>query len=168
MDPTTADYAWAAMVARSTCYRFRLGHFAEDAVSEAYLALWLCSQQHDPARGSLHAYAYRRVRGAVIDALRDLGEIDRHWIRHGCRISVPLNERSLVDESRATAAIEARVDVAKLMAPLLSRRRHAVQRRCLDELDGATVAHEMGITAGRVSQVVLASMERMNAAVRRR
>jgi len=62
---------------------FSPGLDREDLVGEGQIALIHAAMRYDPTRGTFRSFAFRRVKGAMLDALRRDHFLSRHAREHG-------------------------------------------------------------------------------------
>ena len=99
----------------------------DDLIGEGQIALIKAADRYDPERGSFRGYALRRIKGAMLDAIRRDNFLSRHSKDLGHRVVVVSIEKPLADgltlsetlrDSRASVEeiVEHRDRIAQLLA----------------------------------------------------
>lgn len=143
--------------------------------------LGLCDalQRFDPARGvSFSAFAARRVRGAMLDGLRQADPVsrdERARLRQspGDAASVVVTTleaatHCAVDEPRSDERMERQEMLCAMraaMGQLSERERYVVERHFFDEQPLKFIGVELGVTESRVCQLVGGAVERLREAM---
>lgn len=152
----------------------------DDLHSAGLLALVEASRRFDPSRGiAFPLFAYRRIQGAMLDELRSLDTVSRERrraIRNGKdKRNAPPPPR-LVELNAASAVPDPMPDVEERVAARLSIARLTEARRRLPErlrlvlhlrmeADWTLrqIAERLGVTQGRVCQLVGEGVKRLRA-----
>ena len=126
-------------LARRVSRRWK-GSTFDELESVGYFALVMALSRFDPrANQSFSTFAYKRVQGAMIDALRALSSPRAAF----CESMCGGGEDALIEElasSRATGKLSA------LMASLPPRPRHVIQRIYADGATLAAIGSELGLS----------------------
>jgi RNA polymerase sigma factor (sigma-70 family) len=75
----------------------------DDLIGEGQVALVQAAQRYDPSRGRFRNYAFIRIKGAMIDALRRDFLVSRHGRKRGHRVTVVSMDKP-IGESELTLA----------------------------------------------------------------
>jgi RNA polymerase sigma factor (sigma-70 family) len=150
-----------------------LGRFArsasldrDDLIGEGQIALISAADRYDPDRGSFRGYALRRIKGAMLDAIRRDNFLSRHARGLGHRVVVVSFDKPVGDgitlsdtlcDSRAS--VEEIVEHRDLIARLLSadeplRYRTELTPPELEALRGAALGETAEQTAARLSKSI--------------
>jgi len=151
----------------------------DELVALGNLGLCDALQRYDPARAvSFCAFAARRVRGAMLDWLRQGDPVSRD---ERSRLRQNLDESASVvvtnlDEASGCAVDEPRCDermehtellaaMRAAMGELSERDRYVVERHFFDEQPLKTIGVELSVTESRVCQLVAGAVERLREAM---
>jgi len=144
-----ANLDWAAGIARAVHAHVPDVFELRDLTQTAHLELWRAVEAYQPARGvPFRAYAYPRVRGAVLMQVRR-----RHWLEATC--CDPIGEEAPADHW-ATPAESERLDqerafkaAAAAIADLPPLQRYIVQSYYLHGRRVDKIARQMHISLSR-------------------
>lgn len=144
----------------------------EDLIQAGLLGYCQCLSRHDATRAKINTYAQSRMRGAMLDYLRQIDPLTRHHRRAVKTGDAPEVETVHMDpdlpvpDSRQSfaGATLARVDVERLMAVLQPRYRRAVRLYYLADLRMHEVAAALGISQCPAWQIITAALRQMRAA----
>jgi RNA polymerase sigma factor (sigma-70 family) len=156
-------------------FKRRLPSFVEfdELVSWGNVRLVECARRCDPAkRASFGSFATSNIHGAMIDFLRSTDLATRSE-RQSLGESMPIRWRQPIEASfsvgkpdQSFQAATARRDVRKLMAALPEQHAYVIEQYFLVERTHLDIARELGLTEGRVCQIVHASLAMMRDASR--
>lgn len=114
-------------------------------------------RRYDPALGpSWRAFASRRIRGAMLDWLREVDPLKRRRGRGGRRPFVRLEALGELADRRVeleAAHLEARETVEAVLRRLPARDRRMLELRYVEERTLADIAAELGISESRACQL---------------
>jgi len=155
MSPATLDLAAHTRQIRHLARRWR-SHLhgptsVEDLEQVGWEALLSCQARHQPAQGSLHTYADRRIAGAMQDELIRLDQRSRRAKRQGVPpyTFVPL-ENSLLP---ATPVLTPDPWLAALVARLPARLQLVLRLSVVEDWTLEEIAAKLGCSSSRVWQV---------------
>lgn len=138
----------------------RYWHFPvdqEDLVGAGNEALVKCARQWDPSRSeSFWAYAYQRVKGAMLDEMRRWNHVDRN------SGTVPDRHLSLdeLPEGYEPPALTDSPFPGDLLVPLSEREREVCLRVAAGEDEGSIGASQ-GCSGSRISQILAKARKRV-------
>lgn len=137
----------------------RQGQLAEDAVQEAFLALWAAPDRYDPAKGTVRAFLLATVHHKAVDAVRQ--EEARHRREH----ERAGQQRSASDVAMAITDLAERVARRTAMSTALTAlpptQRQVVQLMYFDGKTQEAIAEELAIPLGTVKSRALAAMRKL-------
>jgi RNA polymerase sigma factor (sigma-70 family) len=143
-----AEYRQAEQTARRICEKNpQWRNHLEDAVSEAVIALLLCSSKYDPQRNDSFAnYAHIRVVGSVKDYLRR----ERVSAREDrpAKIMVPLRDRHAF-----TLPVERDVFLQKRISRLGAKHQQVIRRIYWDGDETSDIARDMNVSESRIRAI---------------
>lgn len=153
----------------------------DDLVGEGRVALITAARRYDPLKGSFRSYAFGRIRGAMIDALRRDHLLSRYARDRGGRVAVVSIDRpigpgeltlsdTLVDVRASVEEIVAhREQLASALAdpPARTRPRKALTPSELEVLRGAAAGETAVETACRLQKSIDTVKSQRQAALRR-
>ena len=141
--------------------------------SDAVLGLLLAARSFDPARGvAFTTYAAWRIRGAMLDGLRDRRGIGRDWTFPVIRsLSTPVRdangrEMTIGDfletgEQAVGDDLERRDQVDHLLKSLRDDERRLVREFYFEGLTQKRISRRRGVSASRISQALKSARQRM-------
>lgn len=134
---------------------------AEDAVQEAFLAIWRNAHRLDPARGNVSSLLMTIVHHKAIDSQR---------ARRGHGDPLPLDFATLADERSADVldAVDAsagRELVLKALGSLSPDQRRAIELAYFDGLTHVEIAEKLGIPLGTVKSRLRLALDKLRAAL---
>lgn len=160
----------------------------DELVSAAQLGLVKAAQRFDPGREtSFESYAYTRMVGAMLDALRDQDENGRHdrargerllTTRGGERVMAPLVtlvslsgpahayeesaslEEELADDTNAYSYAETVADLMAAISVLPKRHQYVILQRAAGITD-REIGEQLGVTESRISQIATHALRRI-------
>lgn len=138
----------------------------DDLIGEGQVALIKAAHRYDPDKGSFRSYAFTRIKGAMIDALRRDFLLPRSARERGESVTVVSIDKPIGDgELTLSDTIEdARYDVEEIvanraqLASAIEERAHEIPTRTeltpmeLEVLRGAAVGETAGETADRLGK----------------
>jgi RNA polymerase sigma factor (sigma-70 family) len=132
--------------------------------SAAYLGLTEAANRFDPSLGlSFATFAYPRIRGAIIDYLRELG-----WDKRSNRFQVVSLDAPADDEGHSRADLlpakrkDENKDVLEFISVRFGEQAEAVLRHYfIDEMSMKEVGQKFGVSEGRISQLIKQFKERI-------
>ncbi len=139
----------------------------DDLRGEGQLALIHAARRYDPARGSFRSYAFRRVKGAMLDAIRRDHFLPRYARDRGHRVVVVSIERPIND--KGVTISDTLVDVRPSVEEVVEQREqlaaaiagHGPARRAsrltpseLEVLRGAALGETAEETADRLRKSI--------------
>lgn len=151
------NVAWARRIARAVGRRLPKRHRVGDLESEALFGLVEAAIAYKPCAVPFQGFAQRRVRGAVIDYVRENHMVrpsieDRRTFKGGIRIFDIDNFKRIPDESPDPERLVIEADlVRKLRARVSAHERQLLDDRMVGCLAKETAA-ALGYTEGRSSQ----------------
>ena len=136
-------------------------------VSAGQVALWQCLERYDPDRGPFWPWARTRVRGAMVDELREadrLSRDDRQKVKrgeslapwalvHSCGLEHAEGVRAGDDPEASLQAAESLAALSREVSRLPERLRHVVERTLVHGDKLAQVAAALGVTEARACQL---------------
>ena len=138
-----------------------------DLYQAGFIGLMKAIKRYDPAKGaSLKHWAEICARGAMLDYLRWAGEW-RSQEKIEPPVLVPLGQQNgyvtlplarLADRRTRADILEARIDVRHLLALLPRRWKMLVRRHYLEEVTLDALARELGVSEGRVCQIMRSAL----------
>lgn len=132
----------------------------DDLISAGSLGYAKAASIHDPVRGPLDAFAILKIRGAILDFLRQ-GPGTPRRTRKNTQDKMPfiVGMESLPEVSIESVAFEA-VHVQRMLPRLAGallqleeRLRYIVERNYYDDVSIEEIAAEMGVSPSRISQL---------------
>lgn len=150
----------------------------QDALeSDALFALLRAARSFDPNRGtSFKTYAGHRIRGAMIDGVRERNSFDRRkrWqpivislhtavAQDGEGNTVTLGDLLECGGEPVGAAIERQDEVDLLLRPLNRKHRSMIRQYYMAEATQAKIGRRHGLSASRVSQQLRAARQQLRA-----
>lgn len=163
---------WAVSLARRICVRFPSWQFASGEIEqEALLALWGCIDRFEgETKEELQRYAAGRIRGAMVDLMRERGDHSRRDYEKAKASGADLPNRRISIDKRLgeditlgdilpdqapapDAVIEAWSEVWALKWHLLNDQQLRWVKAHAGGLDQKGFAEREGVTQGRVSQI---------------
>ncbi len=139
----------------------------DELISLGYMGLVEAQARFDPDRGvPFPAFAAGRIRGAMLDWLRQLDPVSRderaRLRQSGEQASIRLvdfahAENRPAPEPQAVDELldhERRQQLWRALGRLSPRHRHVVQRYFFDEVPLRVIGEELGVTESRVCQIV--------------
>lgn len=151
--------------------RARARGIQDDLLSAGYEALVESANRYRPGKVRFHVYATYRVRGAVLDCLRKIDPIGRHYrmrIRHGEAVpdTVANIGEAHADPEEVIARVVAETESPERAAILsemhrrvtqavrrLDERQRLIVEQMLQDVPGNQIALMLGVTESRVSQL---------------
>jgi RNA polymerase sigma factor (sigma-70 family) len=136
----------------------------EELKSAAYLGLTEAANRFDPSLGlSFATFAYPRIRGAIIDYLRELG-----WDKRSNRFQVVSLDAPADDEGHSRADLlpakrkDENKDVLEFISVRFGEQAEAVLRHYfIDDMSMKEVGQKFGVSEGRISQLIKQFKERI-------
>jgi RNA polymerase sigma factor (sigma-70 family) len=129
----------------------------EELKSAAYLGLTEAANRFKPELGlSFTTFAYPRIRGAIIDYLRELGWDKRSNSIQVVSLDAPDDEgHSLADAVPAKAKKDEGKDVLDFISVRFGKQVETVLRNYfIDEMSMKEVGQKFGVSEGRISQLI--------------
>ena len=159
---------FARQFARQFC-RSLPSHVDVDAVeSDALLGLILAARAFDPLRGVIFTtYAKRRIRGAILDGLRERqGRGQRQHMRF-VSLSTPMGDEVTLGDVLADrglpvdSALEQTEEIARLLRPARRVARRLVREHFIEGYSQEEIARRHGLSPSRVSQLIHEARKRI-------
>jgi RNA polymerase sigma factor for flagellar operon FliA len=139
----------------------------DQLVSAGQVALWLCTERYDPDRGSFWPWARTRVRGAMVDELREADRLTRDdrakvkrgeelvpWaLVHSCGIEHAEGVPTSDDPEARLQAAESLAALRREVSLLPDRLRYVIERTLVRGDKLTEVAVSLGVTASRACQM---------------
>lgn len=171
--------------ARKTANYMCRGHKVdyEEAYADALIGLWQAAERWDPARGvKFGTFASRRMRGAILDGIRERGQNSRSACRTSTGVDFISLDQPVNDEDDRTVAdlfvipsgedeVILRLDMTAAVRHELDRLSARDRRMVTDHLAGRTlaaVAGDVGLSECRASQILTKWRAEVNARYERR
>jgi RNA polymerase sigma factor (sigma-70 family) len=153
----------------------------EDLIGEGQVALIKAARRYDPLKGGFRSYAFGRIRGAMIDALRRDHLLPRYARERGARLAVVSIDKpighgdltlsdTLVDVRASVEEIVAhREQLARALAdpPVRTSARTALTPSELEVLRGAAAGETASETASRLLKSIDTIKSQRQTALRR-
>jgi RNA polymerase sigma factor (sigma-70 family) len=155
-EPALAEaYDRFGRVAYGLAYRIlRDAALAEDAVQDAFLALWRTAVSFDPARGKASTWILTLVHRRAVDVVR----------REDRRRARPIDDAPIAsgDATDETAAVRAqRRAVQAALAQLSPDQREALELAYYGGLSQSELAERLGVPLGTVKSRMFAALARL-------
>lgn len=138
----------------------------DEAVGVGNEGLVQAALRYDPAQGEFKTYAYRRIRGAIIDHCRKDAFVGRKGLERGEKVTmVSVNETNDFGEAIVQiAAIDSdpdlRIDFENALKKLTDREQKVVLSIATG-IRGTELAVELGVTESRVSQIATEAKKKL-------
>jgi RNA polymerase sigma factor (sigma-70 family) len=153
----------------------------DDLVGEGRVALITAARRYDPCKGSFRTYAFARIRGAMLDALRRDHLLPRYARERGARLVLVSMDKPVGDGTLtlsdtlvdAKASVDEIVANREELATLIANLRESdppgpkLTPSELDVLRGAAVGETAVETAKRLSKSIETVKSQRRAAIRR-
>ncbi len=167
MEKKTVDTALVHRIAGALLRHMPAHVDRDELISLGYMGLVEAQARFDPDRGvPFSAFAAGRIRGAMLDWLRQLDPVSRDERARlratGEQASVRLVDFAHADNRPAPGPLvvdelldhERRQLLWRALGRLSARHRQVVQRYFFDEVPLRTIGEELGVTESRVCQIV--------------
>lgn len=142
------------------------GSLAQDAIHDAFLAIWRAPEAYDPARGPFRTFFLSLVHHRAVDTVRR----EERLRKRTQRISnlEPVHDEDVADVVVDGAyLVQRRREVREALQTLPPDQRRVLEMAYFGGLTQARIAEELGIPVGTVKTRTLAAMRKLRRALYR-
>jgi len=133
----------------------------EDLVHDVFLEAWQKAREFDPARGSVRAWLFLRLRSRALDRLKAAGYARVDSLEHE-EVRARVEIASLVDSDRGEAPDHA--TLRAMVEALPDEQRRVLELAYFEGLSSSEIAARLGVPMGTVKSRVAAAMARLRGA----
>lgn len=146
----------------------------KDLEQDAYVGALYAVDHWDKSRGGLHAYASRRIRGEVVDGIRRRSYLSRSYHKElKSKGNLPPHAMPAVSIDTYDGwtpgytecgyrEVEDRDRIVRAIRHLRCRQRYVVEQYYYANRSLLSLAHELHVTEGRVSQILNRARQKMH------
>jgi RNA polymerase sigma factor (sigma-70 family) len=134
----------------------------DDLVSDGSIGMLDCVRRFETHRGlSFKTFAGRRIRGAMLDGLRERDWISRSGRQHGAKHQFHSIGQADWPASTATPEFESRESMERMTRGFNDTERSILELRFVQDLTQEQIGLSLGLTRSRISQVILDLLQRL-------